>query len=135
MNNNHAIIQQIDHELVQLRELEASLPKRIAALLTAKEALSLEVRLPMPSTGVTILNKPRQRGPAGALQQAIKEALKRHPKLTNAQLREAILAHGYPFSLKPGHVSKCLVKMFAAKEVVEVPHSNPRQYDLPRQKG
>lgn len=125
----------IDSAIAELDKLETELTNRLAGVQQAKRALTGPV--PSVSTGTSQpdaqkADKGRKRAPFGSLPAAIKAVLKSKSKLTNAQIREAIVKSGYEWPVTPIYVSKKLSKMAADKEVVAKKSGNEYRYELPK---
>ncbi len=97
----NAALGRLMHEKAQLKEVLRHVDAAIDAL---KGAIGL------PAGG------PKQ-APHGALEAAILDVLHAKTAMSNSEIRGAILATGYPYSLKPLHVTKTLIRLHQANKI------------------
>lgn len=70
------------------------------------------------------------KAPAGTLQKAIIDALRLKGSLNNSEVRSAILANGYAYSLNPMHVGKTLAKLLSAGKIKRTGKNSGARYTL-----
>lgn len=74
---------------------------------------------------------PLRKAPAGTLDNAILDALRKSDRpMNNTQMREALKADGYRYSLKPIHVGKAFARLHAAKKVNREGKNSGAKYTL-----
>lgn len=111
-----------------MQETLAKIKDDIARLEAVKGAMQAALAaMPVPARAVG----PRgPRAPKGALEEALRGALKGKGGLVNREIREKLKKVGYKFSLDPLHVGKTLAAMVDAKELAIAHDGTRREYSL-----
>lgn len=96
------------------------------------EAVKGSIQAALASMPVAHQTKPQRgpRAPKGALEEAIRSALKGKGGFVNREIRARLVKAGYEFSLDPLHVGKTLAAMVDAKELTIAHDGTRREYSL-----
>lgn len=119
-----AIIAQIDGEI-------AAKLAEVAKLQAARKALKGGVtgsNGTTPDPAPKKARKSKERAPTGALEEAMQQALKAKPGMTNGEIRAALEKDGYKWSLSPLHVGKRLTGLLEGKKITAKPDGHLRRY-------
>ncbi len=111
-----------------MQETLAKISAEIARLQAVENTLRAALSQQAVKTAPRAIRGPR--APSGALEQAIREALKGRGGLVNREIRAKLVKAKYPYSLDPLHIGKALAAMAEAKELKLALKGNRREYSL-----